>query len=58
MLFRSDEPGGGVYYGGLVAAPVFKVVVEQALRTLGVPPDLEVKPQVVAQGPVNSNKVQ
>ena len=53
-----DEPGGGVYYGGLVAAPVFKVVVEQALRTLGVPPDLEVKPQVVAQGPVNSNKVQ
>jgi cell division protein FtsI (penicillin-binding protein 3) len=35
-----DEPSG-VYFGGLVAAPVFKVVVEQALRTLGVPPDLE-----------------
>ena len=44
-----DEPTG-VYFGGLVAAPVFKVVVEQALRTLGVPPDLDVKPQVVAQG--------
>jgi len=43
-----DEPTG-VYYGGMVAAPVFKVVVEQALRTLGVPPDLEVKPQVMAQ---------
>jgi cell division protein FtsI (penicillin-binding protein 3) len=35
-----DEPSG-VYFGGLVAAPVFKVVVEQALRSLGVPPDLE-----------------
>ncbi len=44
-----DEPTG-VYFGGLVAAPVFKVVVEQALRTLGVPPDLEVKaPPVTAQ---------
>ena len=44
-----DEPSNGVYYGGLVAAPVFKVVVEQALRALGVPPDLDVKPQVYAQ---------
>ena len=43
-----DEPTG-VYYGGLVAAPVFKVVVEQALRTLGVPPDMELPPQLVAQ---------
>jgi cell division protein FtsI (penicillin-binding protein 3) len=44
-----DEPSG-VYFGGLVAAPVFKVVVEQALRTLNVPPDLEVKaPPVTAQ---------
>ena len=44
-----DEPSGGVYYGGLVAAPVFKVVVEQALRTLGVPPDMELPTQLVAQ---------
>jgi cell division protein FtsI (penicillin-binding protein 3) len=43
-----DEPTG-VYYGGLVAAPVFKVVVEQALRSLSVQPDLDVKPQLVAQ---------
>lgn len=42
-----DEPSG-VYFGGLVAAPVFKVVVEQALRTLGVPPDLDMKPPVTA----------
>ena len=43
-----DEPTG-VYYGGLVAAPVFKVVVEQALRSLGVPPDIELPPQLMAQ---------
>ncbi len=43
-----DEPTG-VYFGGLVAAPVFKTVAEQALRSLGVAPDLEIKAQVVAQ---------
>jgi cell division protein FtsI (penicillin-binding protein 3) len=32
-----DEPKGEVY-GGEVAAPVFKEVVEQALRAMGVPP--------------------
>jgi cell division protein FtsI (penicillin-binding protein 3) len=32
-----DEPRGEVY-GGEVAAPVFKEVVEQALRAMGVPP--------------------
>ena len=52
-----DEPSG-VYFGGLVAAPVFKAVVEQALRTLGVPPDLEVKapPPVTAQTPKTTAK--
>lgn len=44
-----DEPTGGVYYGGLVAGPVFSQVVAQSLRLLGVPPDLEVKPQIVAK---------
>ena len=43
-----DEPGAGKYYGGDVAAPVFSEVVQQALRTLGVPPDVEVRPQIVA----------
>jgi cell division protein FtsI (penicillin-binding protein 3) len=40
-----DEPSKGVYYGGEVAAPVFSQVVQQTLRMLGVPPDLDVKPQ-------------
>jgi cell division protein FtsI (penicillin-binding protein 3) len=43
-----DEPRGGIYYGGDVAAPVFAEVVQQTLRMLGVPPDIEVKPQIVA----------
>jgi cell division protein FtsI (penicillin-binding protein 3) len=44
-----DEPSTGVYYGGDVAAPVFSEVVQQSLRTLGVAPDIEVKPQIVAR---------
>ena len=41
-----DEPSNGQYYGGAVAAPVFSQVVQQTLRLLGVPPDLEVKPLI------------
>lgn len=39
-----DEPNGGSYYGGDVAAPAFAQLMEGALRTLGVPPDIPVKP--------------
>ena len=35
-----------VYYGGLVAAPVFSDVVQHTLRTLGVEPDIEVRPRI------------
>ena len=45
-----DEPSKGKYYGGLVAAPVFSQVVQQTLRLLGEPPDLEVAPQIVTDG--------
>ena len=45
-----DEPSNGMYYGGDVAAPVFSQVVQQTLRMLGVPPDIDVKPQIVANG--------
>ena len=34
-----DEPSGGTYYGGQVAAPVFAQVAAGTLRTLQVPPD-------------------
>jgi cell division protein FtsI (penicillin-binding protein 3) len=44
-----DEPSNGVYYGGLVAAPVFSETVQQTLRILGVQPDMNVKPQIVTE---------
>ncbi|MEY8875133.1 MAG: peptidoglycan D,D-transpeptidase FtsI family protein [Leptothrix sp. (in: b-proteobacteria)] len=44
-----DEPSNGKYFGGDVAAPVFSQVVQQSLRMLGVPPDLDVKPDIVAR---------
>ena len=44
-----DEPSKGVFYGGEVAAPVFSQVVQQTLRMMNVPPDLEVKPQVTVK---------
>src|SRR6185436_13096467 len=44
-----DEPSAGKYFGGDVAAPVFSQVVQQTLRMLGVPPDLDVKTQIVAR---------
>ena len=39
-----DEPSGGKYFGGDVAAPVFSKVMEGALRSLGVAPDAPMKP--------------
>jgi cell division protein FtsI (penicillin-binding protein 3) len=44
-----DEPSDGKYFGGDVAAPVFSEVVQQTLRSMGVPPDLEVRQQILAQ---------
>jgi cell division protein FtsI (penicillin-binding protein 3) len=34
-----DEPGGELYYGSDVAAPVFAEVMTEALRLLAIPPD-------------------
>ena len=45
-----DEPGGGAYYGGQVAAPVFAQIAGASLRTLQVTPDgpLEAPKQLLA----------
>ena len=43
-----DEPSAGQYFGGKVAAPVFREVVQQTLRMMGVQPDMAVIPQIVA----------
>jgi cell division protein FtsI (penicillin-binding protein 3) len=42
-----DEPNNGQHFGGDVAAPVFSQVVQQTLRTLSVPPDIDVRSQIV-----------
>jgi cell division protein FtsI (penicillin-binding protein 3) len=34
-----NDPSGGQYYGGLVAAPLFSSVMTGALRLLDIPPD-------------------
>jgi cell division protein FtsI (penicillin-binding protein 3) len=39
MVVVIDEPSGGEYYGGLVAAPVFSKVMSGSLRLLNIPPD-------------------
>ncbi len=40
-----DEPSGGSYYGGQVAGPVFAAIMDEALRTLNVPPDALPEPE-------------
>jgi cell division protein FtsI (penicillin-binding protein 3) len=50
-----DEPSAGKHYGGAVAAPVFSRVVAQTLRAQGVPPNLDVKPQIMAGPAVGEN---
>ncbi|GDX58880.1 peptidoglycan synthetase FtsI [Comamonadaceae bacterium] len=44
-----DEPSAGRYFGGDVAAPVFSETVQQTLRLLGIQPDMNVKPQILAK---------
>ena len=45
-----DEPSSGVYYGGLVAAPVFSSIVGSTLRIMGTQPDAPFASTVVASG--------
>jgi len=46
-----DEPGGALYYGGDVAAPVFSAVMSGALRLMSVAPDdlAQVAPATLAE---------
>jgi cell division protein FtsI (penicillin-binding protein 3) len=42
-----DSPHAIGYYGGVVAAPVFKRIAEAALRQVGVPPNIGAAPPVL-----------
>ena len=44
-----NDPRGGVYFGGAVAAPVYAKVTADALRLLRVPPDAVSDEQVAGQ---------
>ncbi len=50
VVVMIDEPGGALYYGGDVAAPVFSAVMSGALRLMSVAPDdlAQVAPVTVA----------
>jgi len=43
MITMVNEPSRGVYYGGSVAAPVFKEVMQEALRLRNIVPDAKVE---------------
>lgn len=49
-LVAIDEPSAGVYYGGLVAAPVFSRVVSAAARLLQIAPADETRKLAVVAG--------
>ncbi len=49
IVVMIDEPGNGVYYGGLVAAPAFSEVMSGALRLLNIDPDDISHPDVASQ---------
>ncbi|MFH0798901.1 MAG: penicillin-binding protein [Pseudomonadota bacterium] len=50
-----DEPGGGMYYGGQVAAPAFRDIVDATLHYLKVPGSRsETSPSIEAQMPPRS----
>lgn len=44
-----DEPSAGDYYGGVVAAPVFSRVMQEALRVLNIAPDQSTPSIMVAR---------
>ncbi|MGH9330951.1 MAG: penicillin-binding protein [Vicinamibacterales bacterium] len=48
ILVVIDSPHGKGYYGGVVAAPIFKRIAEATLRHLGVPPTVDPIPAVIA----------
>jgi stage V sporulation protein D (sporulation-specific penicillin-binding protein) len=63
-----DDPKVSSKYGGVLAAPVFKAVMEDSLRYIGIPPRLEEKgsssdkepvpvPNVIGKSPVEAKRL-
>jgi cell division protein FtsI (penicillin-binding protein 3) len=49
LLVVIDSPRRGSYFGGAVAAPIFKRIAEAAIRHLGVPRSLNPEPPVLVR---------
>jgi cell division protein FtsI (penicillin-binding protein 3) len=47
MIVVIDSPHAGTYYGGTVAAPIFRRIAEGALRHLGVAPTIDPPPALL-----------
>ena len=52
-----DSPLKGSYYGGTVAAPVFRRIAEDVLRYAGVPPTLNAPPPVLVRRDAQAHEV-
>ncbi|GAA5139258.1 peptidoglycan glycosyltransferase FtsI [Thalassotalea piscium] len=52
-----NEPGGDLYHGGEVAAPVFSRVMKGALRLLNIAPDANSQTVVLGQGAISTTEV-
>jgi cell division protein FtsI (penicillin-binding protein 3) len=57
ILVVIDSPRRGSYFGGAVAAPVFKRIAEAAIRHLGVPRTLDPDPPVLVRRELNAPAV-
>jgi cell division protein FtsI (penicillin-binding protein 3) len=49
VIVMVDSPRDGADTGGVVAAPIFQRIAEDALRYLGVPPNVDPAPPVIVQ---------
>ena len=57
ILVVIDTPRAGPYFGGLVAAPIFKRIADIAVRHLGVPRTIDPETPVLVAPPSNSDTV-
>jgi cell division protein FtsI (penicillin-binding protein 3) len=56
IIVLIDAPHGKGYYGGAVAAPVFKRIAEAALRHLGIAPTINAPPPVLVAARVSEDE--
>ena len=57
ILVVIDTPRAGPYFGGLVAAPIFKRIADIAVRQFGVPRTVNPETPVVVEPPVSGETV-